>query len=681
MDFEEFRDELRRNFNHTLGGEENLFEVDVEKDEVYKKYLESFPEGTNKIFRERREFECSACRKFIRDMGNVVMIKNGEVKTIWDFTVTDHKFQTVIDELNYYVKHKPIKDVFVTKNNSFGLESNLEKLEDGGVIEWNHFYLDLQDHLVTKDIYKSVDSIKADLRATKEVFKRSLDEITKDSIATVLELISQNSLYRGEKWKEGLERLSEFKDEYSNLETEREKDLYTWEESVDLYNSIARIRNHSIGTLLTNLSEGMPLDTAVAKYEDIVAPENYQRPKPVYTKKMLAQAKEKVNRLGFMDSLERRYAKLDDITVNNILFSNKDVAKDLNGDVFDEMEDEITVNPKKLSKVQEVSINKFVEDILPKANELEVLFENRLANNLVSLIAPVNQDSKTMFKWDNKFSWAYTGNLTDSSLKENVKNAGGKVDGVLRFSIQWNDGKHYNGNDFDAHCREPEGNHIYFSHKQNHLTTGELDVDIINPTKGKAAVENITWSDKRKMQTGKYQFAVKNYSHRGSKEGFKAEIEFNGQVYTFEYNRELKQKEVVHVADVHLSEDGTFTIDEKIDSNMTSKEEWNLNTNNFHPVTVMMHSPNHWDDQGVGSKHYFFMMKDCINDENPNGFYNEFLKSDLRPHRKVFEALGSKMSVKESENQLSGVGFSSTQDNHLFVKVKGHMDRILKIKI
>lgn len=238
---------------------------------------------------------------------------------------------------------------------------------------------------------------------------------------------------------------------------------------------------------------------------------------------MLDDAKNTIEELGYMDSLARRYATLDDITVNNILFSNKDSAKRISGaSVFDEMEKEIAVNPKKFNKVEEVPIEKFISDVLPAARELEVLFENKHSSNLVSLIAPVNKDSKTMFKWNNNFGWSYAGNITDSQIRENVKSAGGKIDGVLRFSIQWNECGTDNC-DLDAHCIEPNNHEIYFgTDKKPDRSSmgGQLDVDIIQPW-GKVAVENITWGDLSKMKNGVYRFMVNQYSG-AVKKGFRA---------------------------------------------------------------------------------------------------------------------------------------------------------------
>ena len=687
--FRDFVKAIQKNLQQMSKDSSRLFTVNVDTEELYNLYLDSFPAGTNEIYRERREYDCSCCRHFIRDVGNVVSIKNGELHTIWGINpVSDDKYNVVAVALDAYVKQKAVLGVFLKKEKRIGTPENREMLPTGKINKYEHFFVDLPEICIFKECYgHTLEGDLSQFRDVRNVFKRSLDEISKEAVDTVLELIAQNSLYKGAEWKKQLTEFKNYQKEYGKL-TDEQKELWIWEKSISAGAVIGKIRNHSIGTLLVNISEGMDLDLAVRKYEQIVAPVNYKRPKAIFTKKMLEDAKKTITELGYIDSLQRRFATLDDITVNNILFSNKDAAKRITGamDLFDEMEQDVAIDPKRFSKVEEISAEDFIKNVLPVAKELEVYLENKHIQNMVSLIAPEVADAKTMFKWNNGMSWAYTGNITDSDIKENVKAAGGSVTGIVRFSIQWNDGNGKDNSDLDAHCLEPQGgDHIYFSHKISRYTGGELDIDITDPiyqckSNGGVAVENITYPSKERMKPGTYKFYVNQYSFRNS-QGFKAEVEVNGEIHSYEYNTPVRGN--VDVAEVILDQSGNFKVVDKLPGNCAtiSKDVWGIKTLQFTPVSVVCYSPNYWDEQkGIGHQHLFFMLKDCINPEEPNGYYNEFLKPELEQHRKVFEALGAKAHVKDVDDQLSGVGFSLTKRNDLIIKVKGATERVVKVK-
>lgn len=686
MNFTKFQQSIYNHVNEMQNKSNTLFQVFVDKDDMWQHYLQSFPDGSNPIYRERTEHDCSCCRHFIKNMGNVVAIIEDKIVTIWDVDIENEPEYTIVaNSMADYIRSKPIENVWMTYDKSIGTKCNYEIVDtsSGNLITWEHFYADIDRKFILNK-RESIGEKLSYFRSSFDVFRRSLTELTLDSTETVLELIADGSLYRGEEWKQRLSKFHEHQIKFSKI-AESDKDIYCWSNLSDAFD-VARIRNTSIGTLLIDISNDVELDVAVRKYENVVAPTNYKRPKAIFTKRMLEDAKKTVTELGYMDSLPRRFATIDDITVNNILFCNKDVSKKIKSDnIFDVMASETAINPKNFNRVKEINIKDFIQDVLPTTVNLEILFENRLKSNMMSLIAPVNEDAPSMFKWDNPFSWSYAGDITDSDIKQNVKTAGGKVEGDLRFSIQWNDKDEYDGNDLDAHCKTPT-TEIYFNHKCDYRSKGSLDVDIVNPEANTPAVENIIFPNRMNMPSGKYVFFVHNFSNRGGRTGFRAEIEFDGVIYSYDYNKPLKHGENVYVATVTLDKSGNFSIIENInsDSSINGQTVWNISTNHFIPVSVMMYSPNYWDEQtGIGNRHYFFMLKDCINTEKPRGFFNEYLKSALDKHKRIFEALGNRMAVEDSENQLSGVGFSSTRSNHVIVKVQGKSgtERILKVVI
>lgn len=254
--FKDFVKAIQKNLQQMSKDSSRLFTVNVDTEELYNLYLDSFPAGTNEIYRERREYDCSCCRHFIRDVGNVVSIKNGELHTIWGINpVSDDKYNVVAAALDAYVKQKAVLGVFLKKEKRIGTPENREMLPTGKINKYEHFFVDLPEICIFKECYgRTFEGDLSQFRDVRNVFKRSLDEISKEAVDTVLELIAQNSLYKGAEWKKQLTEFKNYQKGYGKL-TDEQKELWVWEKSIAAGAVIGKIRNHSIGTLLVNISE------------------------------------------------------------------------------------------------------------------------------------------------------------------------------------------------------------------------------------------------------------------------------------------------------------------------------------------------------------------------------------------------------------------------------------------
>lgn len=648
-----------------------LFMTNIDKDALWDLYLNSFPAGTNPLYRERTEHDCTCCKQFIRNIGGVVTIDSDlNVISIWDNIQLGNEYDVVAAALSTYVKQHAIVDVYFNDTKKVGVESNHE-MKDGNVRTYNHFHTDLLPSYVLRA--DAIASKKGEIRQAIEVFERGLRELSLESAEIVLELIDQNSLYRGEEHKVAVQAFVTSKTLYEQT-AEEKRALWAWRTGYRANGHTPHgIRNTVIGSLLVDLNEGRDLETAVKSFEAKVAPTNYKRPTALVTKSMIENAQKEVEALGLTDSLGRRYAVYDDLTINNVLFA--DLAAQKKMDPFAQLASEVKTPTKSLDKVEEITIDDFLANVLPKAHSMEVLVENSHTGNLMSLIAPATAGAPNLFKWNNGFSWSYNGEVADS-IKERVKTAGGNVDSFLRVSLAW-----HNNDDLDLSLNDPLHNHVYFNNRRS-ATGATLDIDMngmdgIDPNR--RPVENIFFSDERKLRDGNYEFYVTNYSKRETCDvGFEIEVEYKGQTKRFSHPG-LGNKDRTLAVVVQVRAGQVVDISSTLKDDARSQEIWGIKTSVFQKVQLVLNSPNHWDGEQTGNKHVFFILEGCANPVGTRGFYNEYLKPELDKHRKVFEMLGGKIKVQPSTEQLSGLGFSTTQRNHVFVKVSGSFNRTVKV--
>lgn len=88
-----------------------IFRVNVSKDDLWSTYLASFPEGTNPLFRERTEHDCTCCKQFIRAVGDCVAVIDGQLESIWDVLLpSEPGYQAVAAALSGLVHSASIQE-------------------------------------------------------------------------------------------------------------------------------------------------------------------------------------------------------------------------------------------------------------------------------------------------------------------------------------------------------------------------------------------------------------------------------------------------------------------------------------------------------------------------------------------------------------------------------------------
>ncbi|MEV4282127.1 hypothetical protein [Actinoplanes xinjiangensis] len=652
-DFQQFVTDVSTRLSTMSKGELYVVGDGLDRDSLWLTFLESFPAGTNLRFRERSEYDCSTCRGFVKNFGNVVEIHDGRVRTVWSgVSATDPVFSVVAAAMDEFVGTLPLSTVFRSTEAQYGAKTT-RSLRDGQVEVWHHLHGRVEKrHHVT-----DVGAARGAFEAAVQVFQRGVAELTREALDTVVDLIDDNALYRGAEHRRAVTDFRSLRNRWTQAADGR---AFVFAHAM---NPAARLRNTVIGTLVQDLSAGVDLEQAVRSFESKVAPQNYQRPRALITPAMVKAAMKTIDELGIEESLQRRFARLSDVSVTNVLWVDNDTRSRMKDGIEGLLMKAATTGSSgapRDAKPEEIPVVAFMKDILPGAATIDLWVANRHEPNFVSLTTGRHPGAPRLFHWDNDFGWSYNGNVTDS-IKEKVKRAGGNVTGKLRVSLSW-----FNHDDLDLHVYEPNGDHIWYQDKRN-----KLDVDMnAGGSFSREPVENVTWT--RDIADGEYRIEVNQFNKRESTQvGFVIETESNGRIEHYSHERAVGHKETVEVGRMTVAGEviTAFRPGREMRAGSAGKDLWGITTEQFVPVSTLMYSPNHFDGNEVGNRHYFFILKGCVNDQPTRGIYNEFLRGDLQPHRKVFEVLGDRTRCEPTADQLSGMGFSSTVRSSVVAKV------------
>lgn len=699
-----------------------LFRVNITGQQIWDKYLESFQDGDDPVFRdpESTTHNCNFCNNFIRRYGNIVAIDaNYQMMTLFDFDIKG-EFSNVATELEALIKSGEITEVFFETyaelndlpyekckktQDTFrlGIDTNTKRytreeaaaynegkpeeewmVKPNQVVKFDHVHLDLPKAFVSMGS-KSAAAINAEYVSAFDVFIRGMEEIPLATLTLVRDLINQKSILDGEAHLNKIEAMIPLKQEYDSLERMEVRN-WCWIKSYKF--QFAKFRNELMGVLCTDLAEGKNLMDACKLWNKRVDPANYMKAVAPFTEAQKKNAVKRINELGVEQSFVRRLATIDDIKASEILHINSGKGEIAEVSILDSIKAPSHQHKKnQFDGVEEVGIEKFMKDILPGCTSVEAYLTNKHRGNMVNMTTTTEETNKSIFKWGNDYSYTFSGNLAGKSMiKEAVKSQGGKVDGVLRFSIMWAEDS-IDDSDLDAHAEERgrgAANLVYYSNRVSHSTGGNLDIDIRHPQAhkkgGQKVVENIAYPSIDKLKGRKIIFKIDQFTARKS-QGFKAEIEFDGQMFSYSQIGPVKGR--VDIATVEIDDAGEFTIThhrDVVEGETASVELYGLQTNQFHKVNLACLSPNHWGENSVGNKYYMFMLDGCKAPGPVRTFHSENLIPELHEIRSVLDVLGDTVTVPSTTKQLAGLGFNSTVADELIVKLSGSHKRTVKIK-
>ena len=231
---------------------------------------------------------------------------------------------------------------------------------------------------------------------------RALGEFTPQVIAEAIRLFDAEHLPRAEKFTGPLHWLADLHAKRTEARDARLRDNILWLAVATAPDGFCHPKASVAGPLLDAIAAGRAFNDIKAMFESMVHPLRYQRPQAAPKAQTIAHAEKIVAELGIERSLERRFARLDEIEA--IWLPTVAAVKKPVGGVFGHLKaagepDNVAIH----APASVMTWEKFIRSALPAAEAIECYVSG--AMNFIATTTAVHADAPNIMKWDNPFCW------------------------------------------------------------------------------------------------------------------------------------------------------------------------------------------------------------------------------------------------------------------------------------
>jgi hypothetical protein len=423
-EFNEYMLRLQRRFDTTTATQDNLFVANVGPilhqmgvrpggmtdprgltadgvqgaPTLYDYYLSTFP------IEWRQYHTCSECRKFINSYGSLaIVLPNGQLKSaLWsEYDAPDH-YKPVAAAFERLIPKCEISDVFKTDHKMWGTAKT-------GV--WTHFAVKPHYRFVFSSKTKTPFQAAANIKHRYQTMSRALSEFDAGLLQKAKTIIESDVLRGNEKVTGPINFLADLRYTLDQVKSQRERRNILWRAVASAPEGFCHPRASLVGSLLADLESGVPIAQVKASFEQKVAPDKYKRPQAAPTDGNIKRAEELIAKLGLAPSLERRFARLEDI--QQMLWSPTipEPESEYQGGVFGHLKSKQKNEPKTAELLPTVNMTwaRFQAQVLPQAKRIAVeITYNR--QPFTAFMTAVYPDAPPIIQWDrpecrNPVSW------------------------------------------------------------------------------------------------------------------------------------------------------------------------------------------------------------------------------------------------------------------------------------